>query len=67
MFIVHKKGLVLNGKNPTYLYAYGGFNVSLTPGFQRGAHAVAGKWRRVWPCLTCAAAASTAKTGTKPA
>ncbi len=33
MFIVHKKGLVLNGKNPTYLYAYGGFNVSLTPGF----------------------------------
>ncbi|WP_035564820.1 prolyl oligopeptidase family serine peptidase [Hymenobacter sp. IS2118] len=33
MFIVHKKGLVLDGKNPTYLYAYGGFNVSLTPGF----------------------------------
>ncbi len=33
MFIVHKKGLELNGKNPTYLYAYGGFNVSLTPGF----------------------------------
>ncbi|MBD2722817.1 prolyl oligopeptidase family serine peptidase [Hymenobacter armeniacus] len=33
MFIVHKKGLPLNGHNPTYLYAYGGFNVSLTPGF----------------------------------
>ena len=33
MFIVHKKGLVLNGRNPTYLYAYGGFNISLTPGF----------------------------------
>ncbi|MBT8220999.1 MAG: prolyl oligopeptidase family serine peptidase [Bacteroidia bacterium] len=33
MFIVHKKGLKLNGKNPTYLYAYGGFNISLTPGF----------------------------------
>lgn len=33
MFIVHKKGLVLNGNNPTYLYAYGGFNVSLTPSF----------------------------------
>jgi prolyl oligopeptidase len=33
MFIVHKKGLALNGRNPTYLYAYGGFNVSLTPGF----------------------------------
>jgi prolyl oligopeptidase len=33
MFITHKKGIKLNGKNPTYLYAYGGFNVSLTPGF----------------------------------
>ncbi len=33
MFIVHKKGLKKNGKNPTYLYAYGGFNVSLTPRF----------------------------------
>ena len=33
MFIVHKKGLVLDGNNPTYLYGYGGFNVSLTPWF----------------------------------
>ena len=33
MFIVHKKGLKLDGNNPTYLYAYGGFNVSLTPYF----------------------------------
>jgi prolyl oligopeptidase len=33
MFITHKKGLNLDGQNPTYLYAYGGFNVSLTPGF----------------------------------
>ncbi len=33
MFIVHKKGLVLNGRQPTYMYAYGGFNASLTPNF----------------------------------
>ncbi len=33
MFITHRKGLALDGQNPTYLYAYGGFNVSLTPGF----------------------------------
>jgi prolyl oligopeptidase len=33
MFITHKKGIKINGSNPTYLYAYGGFNVSLTPNF----------------------------------
>lgn len=33
MFIVHKKGLDLNADNPTLLYGYGGFNVSMTPGF----------------------------------
>jgi prolyl oligopeptidase len=33
MMITYKKGLELNGKNPTMLYGYGGFNVSLTPAF----------------------------------
>ncbi|MCG6155796.1 prolyl oligopeptidase family serine peptidase [Rubinisphaera margarita] len=33
MFIAHKKGLKLDGNNPTLLYAYGGFNISLTPYF----------------------------------
>jgi prolyl oligopeptidase len=33
MFVFHKKGLELNGKNPTLLTGYGGFNVSLTPSF----------------------------------
>jgi len=33
MFLSHKKGLTLDGKNPTYLYGYGGFNIPLTPTF----------------------------------
>ena len=33
MFIVHKKGVKLNGKNPTILYGYGGFNVPYKPSF----------------------------------
>ena len=33
MFIAHKRGLKLDGNNPTLLYGYGGFSISLTPGF----------------------------------
>lgn len=33
MFLTYKKGLKLNGQNPVYLYGYGGFGVSLNPGF----------------------------------
>lgn len=33
MFLAHKTGLTLDGGNPTYLYGYGGFDVSLTPSF----------------------------------
>jgi len=37
MFVVHKKGLALNGKNPVLLSGYGGFNVGRTPAFNRNA------------------------------
>ena len=33
MFLTHKKGIKLDGANPALLYGYGGFNISLTPGF----------------------------------
>jgi len=62
MVITHKKGIKLNSKNPTILYGYGGFNVSLTPSFntsivawleQGGIYAVAnlrggGEYGRAW-------------------
>lgn len=34
MIITYKKGIVMNGKNPTLLYAYGGFGVNITPAFR---------------------------------
>lgn len=37
MFVTHRKGMPLNGDNPTLLYAYGGFNYSLTPWFSAAA------------------------------
>ena len=33
MFLAYKKGLKLDGNNPTLLYGYGGFSISLTPSF----------------------------------
>lgn len=62
MLITHKIGLNLHGKNPTILYGYGGFNISLTPNFsvvnavwleQGGVYAVAnlrggGEYGKVW-------------------
>ena len=35
MFLVHRAGLALDGNNPVYLTAYGGFNISMTPAFSR--------------------------------
>ena len=62
MFIVYKKGMKKEGKNPTHLYAYGGFNANLTPSFspalvmfmeQGGVYALAnirggGEYGEVW-------------------
>jgi len=37
MFVTHRKDMKLNGKNPCYLYGYGGFQINLTPGFSPSA------------------------------
>jgi prolyl oligopeptidase len=39
MFLTHRKGLVRDGRQPTYLYGYGGFNIPLTPAFSAAAAA----------------------------
>lgn len=36
LFLTHRKGLTRDGRNPTYLYGYGGFDISLTPSFSPG-------------------------------
>ena len=47
MFLTHKKGLKRDGSNPTILYGYGGFNISLTPEFKPGILGVARDGRAV--------------------
>ena len=44
MFLTHKKGLKLDGKNPTLLYGYGGFNISLTPGVLASPRSRGWRW-----------------------
>ena len=50
MYIIYKKGISLNGNNPTYLYGYGGFDVSLMPIFSPTQDGMAGKRRHI--CTT---------------
>jgi prolyl oligopeptidase len=66
MFLVHKKGLKLDGNNPTLLYGYGGFNITQAPDVQRARLALL-EQGGVYAWRTSAAAASTARRGTRPA
>ena len=67
MFVAYKKGIKLDGSNPTLLYGYGGFNISLLPALLGRPRGVDGDGRRLSPSRTSAAAANTARPGTRPA
>ena len=65
MFISYKKGLKKDGQNPTYLYGYGGFDISLSPSFNP-ANLVWMEMGEFTPCRICVAVASMAKNGMRP-
>ena len=67
MFIVRRKDVERDGNHPMLLYGYGGFNVTLTPSFSVGRSGRGSRWAASTPWPTCAAAASTARSGTWPA
>ena len=65
MYLTHRRDLVRDGTNPTYLYGYGGFDISLTPAFSPVCWC-GSKWAASSPSRTCGAAGNTGRRGTKP-
>ena len=64
MFLTHRKGLSRERTHPTYLYGYGGFNISLTPRFSV-SNLVWMEMGGCWRSPTCGEEASTEKSGTR--
>ena len=64
MFLTYKKGLKLDGENPTLLYAYGGFDISLTPCVLSVPISCGLRWAAFTRSPICAAVASTERSGT---